>query len=131
MKKVIAIGLCILIIMMIAFTAYMSWNYSFNDHNVIVTVTDKERVVNFNRGESKYLIMGEDEQGNPVVYENTDNFFRGKFDSSTFQAGINIGCKYQFTVIGIRAPYYSVYENIIAYKELDSGGNTYGISGTN
>lgn len=61
---------------------------NFNDHSAQITVTDKERI---NEGDSsKYLIMGEDKNGNTVVYENTDIIWRGKFDSSTFYADMEI-----------------------------------------
>ena len=119
MKKILFVGIIALIILMIFGAGYTSWSYSFNDHDVVVTVTDKDRIVDFDTKESKYLIMGKDEEGNPVVYENTDNFIIGKFTSSNFQAGIEIGKTYTFTVVGIRVPYLSMYENIIDYEELN------------
>lgn len=119
MKKILFVGIIALIILMIFGAGYTNWSYSFNDHDVVVTVTDKDRIVDFDTNESKYLIMGEDENGNPVVFENTDNFIRGKFNSSNFQAGISIGKTYRLTVVGERIPYFSMYENIINYEELN------------
>ena len=90
---------------------------NFNDHSAQITVTDKERV---NEGDSsKYLIMGEDENGNTVVYENTDCLIRGKFDSSTFYADIEVGKTYEVKLVGFRVPYCSWYENILSYEEIE------------
>lgn len=90
---------------------------NFNDHSAQITVTDKERV---NEGDSsKYLIMGKDENGNTVVYENTDIFWRGEFDSSNFYADIEIGKTYNVTLVGFRIPVFSWYENIVSYEEIE------------
>lgn len=62
--------------------------------------------------------MGRDEDGNAVVYENTDCLIRGKFDSSTFYADMEVGKTYEVTLIGFRVPYFSWYENILSYKEI-------------
>lgn len=90
---------------------------SFNDHSALITVTDKERVNDSNS--SKYLIMGKDKNDNTVVYENTDCLIRGKFDSSTFYADIEVGKTYEVKLVGFRVPYFSWYENIISYEEVE------------
>lgn len=87
---------------------------SFNDHSYTITVTDKERVNK--EEESKYLIFGEDENGNIYVFENTDSLLRLKFNSSDIYAKIKEGETYTFTVIGLRIPIFSEYENIIEVK---------------
>lgn len=90
---------------------------NFDDHSAQITVTDKERVNDSDS--SKYLIMGKDENGNTVVYENTDCFIRGKFDSSTFYADMEVGKTYEVKLVGFRVPYFSWYENIIGYEEIE------------
>ena len=111
----------VLALTIVAGSLFVSHSMSFNDHDVIVTVTDKERIVETrdNKTTSKYLIMGKDENDNPVVYENTDSILRMKFNSSDYQANIEVGDTYKFTVIGYRIPFMSIYENIISYEEVD------------
>lgn len=114
MKKII-VGFLIFIGISILFFRCNFAN--FNDHSAQITVTDKERV---NEGNSsKYLIMGKDENDNTVVYENTDCLIRGKFDSSTFYADMEVGKTYEVELVGFRVPYFSWYENIISYEEVE------------
>lgn len=104
----------IIMIVSVAF-AFMS---SFNDHEYTVTVTDKDRVViNTEDGtSSKYLIYTEDSTGQVRVFENTDNLFRFKWNSSDIQASLKIGETYTVEVVGYRVPFLSWYENIIAIR---------------
>ena len=106
-----------LIAVIVIATVFFGCNFlNFNDHSAQITVTDKERI---NEGDSsKYLIMGEDENGNTVVYENTDIIWRGKFDSSTFYADMEIGKTYDVVLVGARVPIFSWYENIVSYEEI-------------
>ena len=90
---------------------------SFNDTEYTVTVTDKERVVG--NDSSYYLIFTEDQNGEVLVFENTDNIFRGKFDSSNIQGELKIGSTYNITVVGYRIPFLSMYQNIIEIEHLD------------
>lgn len=109
----IAFIFCVVTIVMywiVSFTA------NFNDHTKIITVTDKERVNTSSY--SKYLIMGEDENGETLVLENTDNTIRFKFNSSDIYAALKEGETYEVEVIGYRVPFLSMYENIISYKEV-------------
>lgn len=89
---------------------------SFNDTEYTVTVTDKERVVG--NDSSYYLIFTEDQNGEVLVFENTDNIFRGKFDSSNIQGELKIGCTYNITVVGYRVPLLSMYQNIIEIEHI-------------
>lgn len=93
---------------------------SFNDHTYIITVTDKERITEQNGDDidSKYLIYGTDKKGQDYVLENTDNLFRGKFNSSDVYGSIKREKTYEVTVVGYRIQFLSRYENIIKYKEL-------------
>lgn len=101
----------IIIIVVLAIAVIVSVFTSFNDTEYIVTVTDKERVVD---GESSsYLVFTEDEQGNVMVFENTDNILRGKWDSSNIQGQLKVGNTYKVVVVGYRVPFLSMYQNII------------------
>lgn len=88
---------------------------SFNDTEYTVTIVEKELVNYFSEGDadSKYLIYCEDENGETLVFENTDNWLRGKWDSSDIYAKLKVGETYTVTVIGIRIPFFSMYQNIV------------------
>jgi hypothetical protein len=95
--------------------------YQFGTQDTAIRkVKDKEEVVQ-TTGEgkvtSKYLIYTE--RGEPL--ENTDTFFHGKFNSSTFYSRIDKGSCYKFDVYGFRIPINSTYRNIIGMEEVDCG----------
>lgn len=114
MKKVIttAIGVIIIMALMILGISKME----FNDHEYTATITDKERVVQDDS--SYYLIFAEEDNGNLIVFKNEDTFVRGKFNSSDVYGMLKEGSKYDFTVVGYRIPLFSLYENIIDFKEV-------------
>lgn len=114
MKKTITVFVVIIFIIIALFVPI---SYNFNDHVKTITVTDKERVNTSSY--SKYLIMGEDENGEILVLENTDTPIRLKFNSSDIYAALKEGETYEVTVIGFRVPFMSWYENIISYKEVE------------
>lgn len=89
---------------------------TFNDHEYIITVTDKDRI--YRDGDSKYLVFGEIEDGKSLVFQNTDEILRLKWNSSDIQGELRIGKTYEITVIGYRIPITSAYENIIKIKEV-------------
>lgn len=106
--------ICVVVVLMIAWVVFLVGAPivgMFNTHSATVTVTGKERVTNSN--ESKYLIFGKDENGQAVVYENTDNILRGKWDASTLQAEMEVGQTYEVKLVGFRFPIFSWYENIL------------------
>lgn len=107
----------VIIVLIIIFGIFLIKIDVYNDHTCTATVTDKERIVDKDNT-SKYLIFTETEGGKVVVFENTDSFFRGKFDSSDIQGSIKIGKTYDFTVIGYRIPLFSTYENIVDCYEI-------------
>ena len=108
----------IIIIVVLAIAVIVSVFTSFNDTEYVVTVTDKERVV---CGESSsYLVFTEDEQGNVMVFENTDNLLRWKFDSSNIQGQLKAGNTYRITVVGYRVPILSMYQNIIEIEGVEN-----------
>lgn len=89
---------------------------SFNDTQYTVTITDKERI---NNGDgSKYLVYCEDNDGNSLVFENTDCVLRWKWNSSNVQGALKVGNRYTITVVGARIPIFSLYQNIISIEDV-------------
>lgn len=113
------------IIIMIAVVLGLSIGYqamfSFNDTDYKITVTDKERIYkgSGDTSSSKYLVFGDDENGNALVFENTDCFIRGKWNSSNIQGQLKEGHTYKITVVGYRIPFFSMYQNIIRIEEVE------------
>ena len=94
--------------------------FNFNDTEYTITVTDKERIYtgSGDNSSSKYLVFGDDQNGNSLVFENTDCFIRGKWNSSNIQGQLKVGNTYKITVIGYRVPFLSWYQNIIKIEEV-------------
>lgn len=110
-KSIICLGIVLVIISIL-----ISVCTTFNDTTYTVTVTDKERIND--KESSYYLIFCEDDAGNYYEFKNKDNLIRGKFDSSSYYNKIKVGRRYEFTVVGIRIPLFSKYQNIIKMKEV-------------
>jgi len=113
MKK----GIIIFGVVLVIISLLISFFAMFNDTTYTVTVTDKERIND--KKASYYLIFCEDDNGNYYEFKNSDNLIRGKFNSSSFYNRIKVGEKYEFTVVGIRIPLFSKYQNIIDMKEIN------------
>ena len=112
------IGKLIVVLLCVALASAFSVATSFNDTEYTVTVTDKERVVD---GDSSYyLVFTENENGEVLVFENEDNVFRGKFDSSNVQGELKIGSTYDIVVVGYRVPFLSMYQNIIEVRSVEN-----------
>lgn len=89
--------------------------YFGTKEQVTFTVTDKDRIVETSTDSdgnstvsSKYLIFTDIE-----TFENTDELFLGKFNSSDLQGQLRIDSTYTGTVVGWRIPFLSRYRNII------------------
>ena len=112
------------VVIMIAIILVLSIGYeaifSFNDTDYTITVTDKERIYegSGDTSSSKYLVFGDDENGNSLVFENTDCFIRGKWNSSNIQGQLKEGNTYKVTVVGYRVSFFSMYQNIIKIEEV-------------
>ena len=115
-EKKYPLGVIVAIIVILIVAIFMGSVGSYNEAEYVMTVTEKERVAD--EDGSKYLIFGEDENGNSYVFENTDNMLRGKWDSSNMYGEIKIGDTYKFTVVGYRIPLFSSYQNIIKFSEV-------------
>lgn len=121
MRKILNTKFIIITILVISvFSILIEVMFSFNDTEYIITVTDKERVTegSKDRISSKYLVFADDENGNSLVFENTDCFIRGKSNSSNIQGQLKVGNTYKVTVIGYRIPYFSCYQNIIKVEKV-------------
>ena len=93
--------------------------FCFNDKEYTITITEKERIIEAveESVSSKYLVFGEDENGKVLVFENTDNLLRGKWNSSTVQGSLKVGKTYTIVAVGYRIPFFSCYEKIIYFEE--------------
>ena len=112
------------VVIMIAVILVLSIGYeaifSFNDTEYTITVTDKERIYkgSGDTSSSKYIVFGDDGNGNSLVFENTDCFIRGKWNSSNIQGQLKEGNTYKVTVVGYRVSFFSMYQNIIKVEEV-------------
>ena len=112
----VAIMIAVILVLSIGYEAI----FSFNDTEYTITVTDKERIyeVSGDTSSSKYLVFGDDDNGNSLVFENTDCFIRGKWNSSNIQGQLKEGNTYKVTVVGYRVSFFSMYQNIIKIEEV-------------
>ncbi len=107
-------------IIIIAILIVMNICLSFNDHSYIVKVTEK--VVKVGDKSSIYLIFCEKIKTEEIiVFKNTDNWSRLKFNSSDVYGRIKVGKMYWVTVVGFRVPIFSMYENIIRVETYEDG----------
>jgi len=92
---------------MVAFSAVKNYHVS----TYTITVQDKERVCE-NKHECSYLIFTD-----KGVFENTDTIWHLKWDSSDFYNDLHVGKVYEVEAVGWRVPFFSMYKNIISFKE--------------
>lgn len=88
-----------------------------NERTVNVIVTDKG-IKNYDN-DSKYLIYCKNENEEIQVYEITDSFFQGKFNSSDIYGSIEVGKEYTFVIRGTRIGLTSTYPNIVEVTERE------------
>ena len=112
----VAIMIVVILVLSIGYEAI----FSFNDTEYTITVTDKERIYkgSGDTSSSKYIVFGDDGNGNSLVFENTDCFIRGKWNSSNIQGQLKEGNTYKVTVVGYRVPFFSMYQNIIKIEDI-------------
>ena len=77
-----------------------------------ITVTKVENIVDGKN--STYLLFTESE-----VFENSDCFIRGKFDSSDFYNQFKDLGTFEVKTYGYRIPFFSMYKNEIGVKLLE------------
>lgn len=98
---------------------YRPINKTKDMRDVTLTVT---RVAVKNSGNNgKYLVFGDDQNGESQVLEVTDSWLKGRFDSSDMWGDIKEGKTYTFTVGGKRSEFWSWYPNIYEMVEIEEG----------
>ena len=120
MRKSPKIRLVVIAVVIVLAAIFCEVVFLFNDTEYTVTITGKDRIAESSKDSdgnvetsSKYLVFADDENGNSLVFENTDCFIRLKFNSSNVQGQLKEGHTYKITVIGYRFPFLSWYQNII------------------
>lgn len=76
---------------------------------ISIKVKEKDRVWNNDKDQDQYLIFTENE-----VFENTDNMYYQKYNSSDVYGQLEVGKTYKCLVFGERDPYWSRYRNIVS-----------------
>jgi hypothetical protein len=107
-----------LIIALVVIIGGITWTVIKFNHksNYTVVVTDKQ--VKRHDKKDKYMVYTEDDKGKTYVFEDVDSFFAWKWNSSDMYASIKKDHKYKLIVTGFRAPFFSMYPNIIELKEV-------------
>ena len=83
-RKLSKVKFIVIAIMIVLIAVFSEVIFSFNDTEYTVIVTGKDRITENlkdsdgnSRTSSKYLVFADDENGNSLVFENTDCFIRG------------------------------------------------------
>ncbi|EOS41766.1 DUF1523 family protein [Lachnospiraceae bacterium JLR.KK009] len=125
MGKLSKINFVVVVIVVLLIAVLSEVIFSFNDTEYTVTITGKDRITESSKDSdgnshtsSKYIVFADDENGNSLVFENTDCFIRLKFNSSNVQGQLKEGNTYKITVVGYRVPFFSWYQNIIKVDEV-------------
>lgn len=115
--EVLYIGTFVVIVIAILGLIILNIAGLFNQNYYTVTITDKG--IKRSGDSDRYLIYTTLENGSIVTFQNTDNFFYGKFNSSNIYADLVVGSKYKIKVVGFRIPFLSSYQNIIEYEKIE------------
>lgn len=107
------ISILIIIAVIIGIFTFVGYN---SEKNYTITLT-RVTVKNYDR-DSKYLVFGDNENGENMVFEIEDAWFRLRFNSSDLFGKLKEGKSYEIKTIGWRVPLFSWYENIIEAKEI-------------
>jgi len=104
--KVFGISCTFVIICKLVVPAIITYSTA---EKVMFTVKEKEPIA---AKKGKYLIFTKQE-----VFENTDSFWKAKFNSSDVYGQLEPGKTYEAEVYGWRVPFLSWYRNIVWIKE--------------
>lgn len=107
------IGIIIAIIIGIS-GLFVGTTIAMNTNKRIVTATVTDKAIKHTSNRSKYLIFTEDDG----VFEITDTLFYGRWNSSDVYGDIHEGGTYNFTVVGIRNHFLSMYPNILDIQQV-------------
>lgn len=83
-------------------------------HTVVATVNSKEKQC-MTTEDCSYRVYTDG-----GTFENVDSFLWWKFNSADYQGALKDGYTYELKVVGWRFGYWSMFENIVAYKEIDN-----------
>ncbi|AZQ61669.1 DUF1523 family protein [Flammeovirga pectinis] len=116
MKKYLYIAIAVVVFF------FICWIFpKVNRRTVTATVNKTERIRgSVKQGEQhndKYLIYALDANNKPHTFQNTDTWIWFKFNSSDVYAEIQDGKKYDFSIVGFRIPFLSMYPNIISVSK--------------
>jgi hypothetical protein len=116
MRWLVLVGIVVLIMSGLIFNFTF---FTFNDHEITVELTEKERVANRGGNGARFMVWGRNlETGEIVTLENTDILWRGKFNSADIQGSLQIGETYRLVVVGRRIPFLSMNQNILEVHPL-------------
>jgi hypothetical protein len=102
----------IIFLIIAAFVGCIAYNVNwYNSQTTTIITVESKDIKNYDKS-SKYLIWSKEGE----VFENTDSWMFGKFNSSDLYGKLKIGQKYRVLVVGWRIPLYSMYRNIIEIK---------------
>lgn len=90
--------------------------YNHKEYYTVI-VTDKQ-IKRKSKESDVYMIFTEDKNGSVHVFENVDSLLAFKWNSSDMYGEIKKGHTYEFKTIGYRSGFWSMYPNIIEYKEV-------------
>ncbi len=94
---------------------YWSFNWNYGNEQQVTCIVKEKWIKRASSKEiEKYLVACGDE-----VYQITDLFYKGKFNSSNIYARLEKGKKYKLTVTGYRNGYFSSYQNINEVEEIN------------
>ena len=109
------LGIVVIALIVIVCIIVGAVNY-YSTKTYTATVTDKY-VKNYD--DSVYLVSTELEDGSVRVFAVEDTLLKWRWNSSDVYAQIKVGKTYKFEVIGWRIGFFSNYENIINFSEID------------
>ncbi len=111
-KSLINFNFYITIICILLIFGY-TFSYHKSQDQVQATIQKTERVCDSDQN-CRYLVFTKSE-----VFENTDSVIFLKFNSSDFHANLEPNKTYELNVAGWRNPFFSMYRNILSYKEIE------------
>lgn len=93
---------------------FIGTTIAMNTNKRVVTATVVDKAIKHTSNRSKYLIFTEDDG----VFEITDTPFYGRWNSSDVYGDIYEGQTYNFTVVGTRNHFLSLYPNILDVQQI-------------
>jgi hypothetical protein len=111
----IVVPLGTIIIPLIARTAMIANTRS----TTTFTIEKLERVTDRDGEGSRYMVFTPNE-----VFENTDELWLGKFNSSDLYGALKIGCTYEANVVGQRNAFLNWHRNIVSATPKSCRPNT-------